>query len=83
MRNLVFAFAAAALAVPAFAAPDKPAASGQSDQKPKKEKKICRHVADSASRLALSTCKTAEEWEHDTGAADGSRSSMAARPTGN
>ena len=64
MRKLVIAFAAAAVAVPAFAAPTATAPSGQPEQ-PKKEKKICKRVQESGSRLATSVCKTAAEWEKD------------------
>lgn len=80
MRRVLFVVVAAALAVPAFAAPETSATSGQATQAPKKEKKICKRIADSASRIAASVCKTAAEWEKDPSTGEGSHSSLSGRP---
>ena len=75
MRKLAFAFVVACLAVPAVAAPDDSSAAQQQQQqqpqKPKKEKKICRRVETSESRMGAAVCKTASEWEQ--GSADGAQ----------
>jgi hypothetical protein len=82
MRKVLFVFVAAALAVPAFAAPNSPSAPGQPEQAPKKEKKICKRVSGSESRISTSVCKTAAEWEKDPSTGEGSRSSISGRPSG-
>jgi hypothetical protein len=81
MRKLMFAFVAAALAVPAFAASDTPPASGASDQAqpPKKEKKICKRAGSTESRIATMECRTAAEWARNP-TITGSRSSISASP---
>ena len=63
MRKVLFVFVAAALAVPAFAAPDNSSAPAQ-PQKPKKEKKICKRMpAPTGSWMPQTVCKTAAEWQ--------------------
>lgn len=63
MRKIVFALAAAALAMPALAASD-PSSSPQ-PEKPKKEKKICKHMSTTESRMGDVVCKTAAEWDQE------------------
>ncbi|HEX4736444.1 MAG TPA: hypothetical protein VH331_02670 [Allosphingosinicella sp.] len=67
MRKPLFAFIAAALAVPAFAAPDTASqADQQQSQKPKKEKKICKKMpAPTGSWMSPMVCKTAAEWREE------------------
>jgi hypothetical protein len=83
MRKMIFVFVAAACAVPALAASDNASQPGQ-PQTPKKEKKICKRVAGSESRIATSVCKTAAEWAQNPNAeAEGTRASMTGRAQGN
>jgi hypothetical protein len=70
MSKVFFALVAASLAVPAFAAPATGADVTKPD-KPKKEKKICRHVSTTASRMGDTVCKTASEWEQSRPEDDG------------
>lgn len=65
MRKMLVAFVTVGLAVPAFAASDKAPASAQ-PEKPKKEKKICRHIDTTESRMGRVECKTAAEWDTPT-----------------
>ena len=67
MRKLLYVFVTAALAVPAFAAPDTPSQSAQpQSQKPKKEKKICKKIpAPTGSWMSPTVCKTAAEWQQE------------------
>ncbi len=81
MRKRLFALIASALAVPVFAAPAAPAQPEQT-QPPKKEKKICRHVVDSGSRIGTNVCKTVAEWEKDPTTTEGSHSAISGRPSG-
>ena len=62
MRKVLFVLVAAALAVPAYAASDNSSAQPQ-PQKPKKEKKICKHIDTTESRMGKTICKTQEEWD--------------------
>jgi predicted secreted protein len=60
MRNFAVLLLAVSLAAPALAADDPAAAK---PEKPKKEKRICKNLATSESRLHNMVCKTAAEWE--------------------
>jgi hypothetical protein len=68
MRKLLFASVAAALAVPALAAPDTSSQPDQQQsQKPKKEKKICKKVsAPTGTWMSPTVCKTAAQWRQET-----------------
>jgi hypothetical protein len=68
VRKLLLALVAAALAVPAFAAPDTSSQPDQQQsQKPKKEKKICKKIPPTTgSWMSPTFCKTAAEWRGET-----------------
>jgi hypothetical protein len=70
MRKAVFVILAALLAAPAVAAPAT-GADPTATPKPKKEKKICKHVTTTASRMGDTVCKTASEWEQSRPDDDG------------
>ena len=66
MHKAAFAILAACLAVPAFAAAsDSPTTDTSKPAKPAKEKKTCKKVQGSDSRIPEFVCKTAEEWAAD------------------
>ena len=75
MHKLVLAVVAASLAVPAFAASDPAPAQPEQSQPPKKEKKICKRVNSTESRIAINECRTAAEWARNPNVA-ASRSSI-------
>jgi hypothetical protein len=65
MHKVVFAIVAACLTVPAIAAADSPTTDASKPAKPEKEKKICKKVQGSDSRIPSFECKTAEQWAAD------------------
>ncbi|CAN5171646.1 hypothetical protein BH11PSE2_BH11PSE2_16140 [soil metagenome] len=77
-KLLIAAFAAALIAVPAFAA-DQPAnppatdatkpEAAASDKKPDAEKLICRRESDTGTRVAIRTCKTQAQIDAEREAA--------------
>lgn len=68
MKKIAFFVLAMGLALPAFAAGDEVAEK----PKKKKEKKICKTIEASHSRMGNRVCKTAAQWAAQSGR--GSRS---------
>ena len=77
MHKAVFVILAACLAAPAIAAAsDNPTTSDTAKpEKPAKEKKICKKVTGSDSRIPEFECKTADQWAADP-SVKGKRSSI-------
>lgn len=76
MKSLLLLVLAASVASPAVAADPTTAGTGSAPaaakaEKPKKEKKICKSIASSESRLGTNVCKTAAEWAKDEGQHNG------------
>jgi len=77
MRIAAFAILAACVATPAFASPDAPGTDTSKPAKPEKEKKICKKVHGTDSRIPEFECKTADQWASDP-TVKGKRSSLSA-----
>lgn len=64
MIKPIFAIAAAALAMPAFAQSSAPSTPATADKAKDPKRKICERIERIGSRLATTTvCRTAAEWE--------------------